>query len=438
MIYLIFLFSLIVTAPSIASESLYEHSSNPLQAESKPETLESWETPVSGFFVRSHFGVPSQDDSEWTLIVDGLVKTPLKLSLTDLQKMSQKSFYAVLECSGNGRGYQTPQAPGVQWKKGAVGNAEWTGALMQEVLARAGVQANAHFARVEGADKPIFPSIPRFIRSIPLEKFSSPDTLIALKMNREPLIRIHGGPLRLILPGWYGENWIKWLTHITLTEKEDSGYFMKKAYRVPKTSVNPSSHWDSSTGLPIHQLPVQSLITYPLDHQTVATRTLQIRGKAFSGAGAITQVELSDNHGKDWKSCDLKPPRPTGGWQEFECSIQINQTHRVTLMSRATDSSGAKQPLAHTWNPGGYIRNAVDSVTLTIPEKGELVLNQRCLICHASELIKSQRLNVVQWEGVVKKMEGFGVQLSPLERKDLLNYLKKFSPDVAPQNPKVI
>lgn len=414
-------------------ELLEELSPKPLQAESTMEALEPWETPISGFFIRSHHGVPKVEESKWVLRIDGLVEKPLTLTLADLRKMRTKTFHAVLECAGSGRGLQKPAVPGLQWKKGAVGNAQWKGVPLSELLRRAGVKSNARFGRLEGTDLPSTPAVPAFIRSVPLAKLEKEDTLIAFEMNREPLPVLHGGPIRLVLPGWYGQNWTKWLARITLTEEEDQGFFMKKGYRAPKTAVRPGEPWDSSTGDPVEEIHVQSLIVSPVSGQTVKTGDLAVRGKAFSGAGSITLVEISLDGGRSWQPAQVDSPHPSGGWQEFRAAVRADSLGPLTLLSRATDSATNRQPMDHTWNPAGYERHAVDQVTILVADRplpqGVAVLTRKCLMCHANELIEGQRLSPKQWEGVVKKMETFGVLLESDERQALLQYLGKITPD---------
>src|SRR4051794_39221267 len=113
----------LIVAAAFASELLNQHVARPLDAESTMEALRPWETPVEGFFVRSHFDTPATDPSQWTLVIDGLVEHPLTVTLADLRHMPPSSLHAILECSGNGRGQQLPHVPGVQWVRGAVGNA---------------------------------------------------------------------------------------------------------------------------------------------------------------------------------------------------------------------------------------------------------------------------------------------------------------------------
>ncbi len=435
-----FITALMLFSSSIfASDLLLEHSPQPLQAEATMEALQPWETPLSGFFIRSHHGVPRITEESWALQIDGLVETPITLKLKDLQKMKLQSQHAVLECSGNSRAFQLPQAPGVQWTRGALGNAEWTGTSLAEILSQVKIKKNARFVRVEGADYPILPSVPGFIRSIPLSRILQKDTLLAWGMNREPLTLLHGGPVRLILPGWYGENWLKWITHITLTEKEEDSFYMKKGYRIPQKPLSSEKSWDPAEGTPIERILVQSLIVSPLPGETVTTGAITVSGKAFSGNRAITQVEISKDLGKTWQIAALESPHPTGGWQEFHTRILIPAPGRFSLISRAQDNAGDIQPLRHSWNPGGYLRNSADPLTFSAARQayptGETVLQQKCLTCHARELIESQRLSLKQWRSEIKKMKEFGVKLSPEEEKSLLKYFEKLNPNRIKNDP---
>lgn len=449
MIIKTFLALLTVLTPThaISSELLFEQSPYPVQAEAFTEALVPWETPIEGFFVRSHFGVPQIDEATWTLTLEGLVEHPLVLKLADLKKLPRQSFHAVLECSGNGRGQFKPPTPGVQWQKGAVGNAEWTGVSLAAILKKAGVKANARFVTVEGGDTPP-QNVPKFIRSIPIAKALQENTLLAWGMNRQAIPPAHGGPIRLVLPGWYGETWTKWLTHITLTEEESPNFYMKKGYRMPKTPVKPGEKWDSSTGKPIEELLVQSFVVEPKANQVLPPGKVIVKGKAFSGSGSIQQVQVSSDQGKSWTPAKVEALHPSGGWQEFSASLQVQQLGPLVLWSKASDSAGHEQPTKLQWNPGGYLKNSVDSVTVVVGKKGnvqsatapiamrtlvkrkpsleaERVLTFKCAACHARELIDSQTLTAVQWEGVLKKMEGFGVRLEPDERRVLLNYLNR-------------
>lgn len=436
---LLLLALLAAAARGEAQELLEELSPDPLQAESTMKALEPWETPIPGFFIRSHHGAPAVDEARWTLTIDGLVESTRTLSLAELRGMEQKTLHAVLECAGNGRGLQKPAAPGLQWRRGAVGNAEWAGVPFAALLRRVGAKPGARFARLEGADDPRRPGVPGFVRSVPLAKLLQEGSLLALRMDREPLPVLHGGPLRAVLPGWYGENWMKWLTRVTLTADEDPGFFMKKGYRVPRAPVQPGEAWDSATGRTIEEIPVQSLIVSPASGEAVKPGELAVRGKAFSGAATIGSVEVSTDGGRSWSPAALAPPHADGGWQEFEALVRAPAPGTLTVLSRARDGAGNVQPLEHGWNPSGYLHSSVDQVSVLVRESplpsGLSVLSRRCLMCHADALIDSQRLTPKQWGGVVKKMEGFGVILDAPERQALLEYLSGLDPG-RPESPR--
>ncbi len=401
-------------ASTFAQDLLIKHVSRPLQAESVSDALEPWETPISGFFIRSHHGVPVVDKENWILEIDGLVENPLKIRLKDLEKLPQQSLHAVLECSGNWRSRHVPKVAGVQWDKGAVGNAEWTGVSLAELLKQARVKPNAKFATVSGADKPPLPSVPAFVRSIPLSKLMDPSTLLALKMNREELPILHGGPLRLILPGWYGQNWMKWVVHINLSESEDAGFYMKKAYRMPD-------------GNPIEVLKVQSLLISPSPDAKVSAGLITVKGKAFSGSGKISKVQVSIDQGKTWKSARVEEPHADGGWQSFEWDFSKKSFGKVKVISRATDEKGQTQPVNIEWNPSGYVGNAVDQLNFTVvkgqSQEGRELFEERCLICHTKEMIQMQSLNHSAWEKVVAKMKSFGASFTEEEQKSIVDYL---------------
>ena len=431
MVFFSYLFVLILaTAHQAFSKeaSLIIHSERPLQAESSYEALQPFETPISGFFIRSHHDVPVVDFENHKIRIHGLVEHPIEMNVSELRKMPQKNFYAVLECSGNKRGFQIPSAGGIQWSEGAVGNAQWEGVSLFSLLEKAKPKKEAKFITVRGADKPALPTTPEFIRSIPLSKAMQPDTLLALKMNREDLPLLHGGPVRLVLPHWYAQNWIKWITEIELTAEEDSGFYMKKAYRMPKKSLKPGEAWNSEDGIPIGELLVQSLIVYPTPQEIVPKGKVVVKGKAFSGTGSITRVEVSWNKGRNWKKATLLPAHPMGGWQEFEFETEALNLGKYEFLSRATDEKGNIQPMTHSWNPPGYLRNAVTGVSFWVVDSKEYegyeVYRNQCLICHSEGLIASQRFDKKGWIKLITKMKSFGAAIDKEDEEKLLYFLQ--------------
>ena len=419
------IFAMLVMA-QLSFASLIRHNTRPLQAESLVENLIPWETPISGFFIRSHAEVPRVDESNWTIVVDGLVENEVTFTLSELRAMEQKSLHAVLECAGNGRALIAPRAAGVPWKMGAVGNAEWSGVPLNGLLKKAKPKARAKFLTITGADVPTLQSVPQFIRSIPLDKALDANTLLGLKMNRVSLPLLHGGPARVILPGWYGQNWIKWVVRLTLSDVEDPHFFMKKGYRMPTSPITPETKWDSATGTPVQTLRVQSLIVKPAEGEKIA-KNFELAGKAFSGSGTITKVEVSVDQGRHWVAARVARAHNDGGWQEFSLPISAQKKGRLEIWTRATDGDGHTQPAQPDWNPSGYLYNAVDRVAVSIVAKppvlaGEL-LTAKCLTCHDANLIAVQTLNEAGWGKVLDKMEKFGVELTKEERAQLLTHL---------------
>lgn len=210
------------------------HNDRPEDLETPVSYFDSWLTPRRPFYVRQHIPRPAPiDPAAYRLTVNGLVSKPLELTLADLQRLPQQTVPATLECAGNGRTNYRPQVPGIQWGRGAIGNAEWSGPRVSDVLALAGVASSATFLEADGADSPAG-GTPDFIRSIPIEKARHPATLLALRMNGQPIPDIHGFPARSIVSGWVGASFVKWVTRLSPTAARHNGFFMNPAYRYPK------------------------------------------------------------------------------------------------------------------------------------------------------------------------------------------------------------
>ena len=185
-------------------DGMIVRSSHFVDLETPVEYLDSWLTPVPHFFVRNHMNEPSELSTEsWQLRVGGEVEKTLTLTLADVRELDSHSVVNTLECAGNGRSMHRPQVPGVQWGKGAVSTAKFSGPRLREVLQRAGVKANGKHVMFRGLDE-VPGKVPPFIRSIPIEKALDSDTLIATHMNGEPLTKHHGFPARALVPGWIG------------------------------------------------------------------------------------------------------------------------------------------------------------------------------------------------------------------------------------------
>lgn len=337
---------------------LIELSGRPTNYESVRSTFTQRITPLDRFFIRSHFDAPARIDASWKLSIHGLVGKPLQLTLPDLQKMKQVTVEAVLQCAGNGRGLFKPRVAGVQWKYGAMGNAEWTGVRLAELLKAAGVTKEAKHLQMHGADRPVNEKTPWFIRGMPIEKAMHPDTLVALKMNGKPLSPLHGFPARLVVPGWVGDDWIKWLTDIDVRDKEAQGFFYATGYRFPVPPGKPGEAVPPANMHVMTKTVVKSLIGSISDGDRVKPGELELVGVAFSGEARITKVEITLD-GAAWEAAELDKHDSDYGFRVFRKKVKLTPG-KLLIGSRATDSTGATQPKDPVWNPSGYLHNAVD------------------------------------------------------------------------------
>jgi sulfite oxidase len=159
------------------------HNDRPEDLETPVRYFDSWITPIDAFFVRQHLPRPAKIDTDaYRLTVNGMVSKPLQLALADLRKLPQFTVPATIECTGNGRGFYSPKVPGIQWMRGAIGNAEWRGPRVSDVLKMAGAGTAAAFLETDGADAGVA-STPDFVRSLPMSKAMHPATILALSMN---------------------------------------------------------------------------------------------------------------------------------------------------------------------------------------------------------------------------------------------------------------
>jgi DMSO/TMAO reductase YedYZ molybdopterin-dependent catalytic subunit len=271
----------------------------------------------------------------------------------------------VLECAGNARSFFSPRVPGVQWGRGAIGNAEWTGPRLSDVLKLAGADSNAGYVTTNGADKGLAKT-PDFIRSLPMRKALDSMTLLALRMNGEPLPSIHGFPLRLIVPGWDGTSWVKWVNYLSVDDRPNTGFFMNPAYRFPRHPGPPGSPVDPADLQVIEAMPVQSYITGHTNGEKVPLSTVTLRGIAWAGEQRIAKVDVSTDSGLTWQTAELSGRDLPFTWRLWSLLWRPPEPGYYTVLSRGTDASGRTQPLVPTWNPSGYLFNAIDRIGLYV------------------------------------------------------------------------
>jgi DMSO/TMAO reductase YedYZ molybdopterin-dependent catalytic subunit len=318
-------------------------------------SLDGWLTPNELFYIRSHFPVPEIDLADWQLRVEGAVECPLTLTYDDLRSLPRKTIPATLECAGNNRVFLVPKVKGTQWESGAIGNAEWTGVSLGDLLRNARVQADAIDVILEGADSGTISEAPKpagkinYARSIPLGK-AMDGVLLALEMNGEPLTPAHGFPLRAIVPGWYGMAAVKWLQRIVVTEKPFNGYYQTVDYAFWKRDGAGISL------VPITQMQVKAAIARPGINEVIAPATkYQVCGAAWTSEGEIVKVEISADGGNSWAEASLGEEQARNCWRLWNWEWQTPKAEGgCVLMARATDSRGRTQPMERDPDRGSY------------------------------------------------------------------------------------
>jgi DMSO/TMAO reductase YedYZ molybdopterin-dependent catalytic subunit len=425
-------------------------SARPLDLEMPLEGFADYITPLDRFFVRTHVYTPRVDIGQWRLTVDGHVAGNLTLTMDDLRRMPSVELVSVLECAGNGRGFYEPSMPGLQWGHGAVGNGRWRGVRLADVLKRAGLQSSPREVLFNGADVPIG-TMPDFQRSIPIVKAMHPATLLAYEMNGETLPVEHGFPLRVVVPGWAGDSWIKWVTSITVLDRGHDGFWMARAYRHPGRAVQPGRSVPPEAMQPVTSLRVKSVISEPREVGGVMAvvaavgKPITFRGAAWSGdAGPVRSVDISLDAGRTWTPTTMRRDQRTDfGWRLWEYHWTPQRQAYYTVYVRARDAAGNTQPLEQEWNPSGYGWNVAPRINVVVdtsvaggPAGGfssELTpppsYKGSCLACHDEDVIQQQRLSRPQWDAEINKMVGWGAKVSDQDRGVLLDYLeRRFGP----------
>src|SRR5690242_5291435 len=263
--------------------------SRPPQLETPMKWFDRAITPNEAFFVRYHvFPIPTSVDlATWRLRVTGRVDRPLELSYDDLKtRFPRAAVTAVNQCSGNSRGRFAPRVLGGQWGDGAMGNAEWVGARLKDILTAAGVRQGAMQATFDGLDKPAFPSVPDFVKSLDITRImDDQDILVAYQMNGAPLPMLNGYPARLIVPGWYATYWVKNLSEIEVIDTVFEKFWMRPGYRIPDNAcgcVAPGTA--PARTVPINRMTVRSFVASPGPGARVpAARPVTLKGIAFDG-----------------------------------------------------------------------------------------------------------------------------------------------------------
>ncbi len=343
-------------------------------------------TPKELMFIRNHFPpagkqawmatTEAPEIEDWDIRIGGLVVRPRTITLKDLKSMKQVKRVSVMQCAGNGRSYYAAKAkaPGGQWKHGGLANVEWEGVPLKDVLAKAdvGPSNEARWLTANGADESPARKGADMIKSYHIEDAALDNAILALKLNGEPIPAVHGGPVRLIIPGYYGNMNVKFLNELSFETMESPTPFQSKAYRYPNMPVEPgkftTKDYTPGNSKPTYGFRIMSVIFAPLAEDTVKAGDVEIRGVAWNdGTAPITSVKVSKDGGKTWHDADLKLSDSPWAWHHWSLKTRLDKGQHV-LRVIATDSVGRTQPLDGTarWNPKGYEWNGADLVKVTV------------------------------------------------------------------------
>ena len=319
-------------------------------------------TPAGLHYLLIHYDIPAVDPESFRLEITGAVERPLTLSLDDLRRRERLDKPITFECAGNGRALLEPRPVSQPWLTEAVGTAEWGGTLLAPLLEEVGASRAAIELLFSALDSGIEGGEPQtYERALPVQE--ARDAILAYDMNGEPLPPQHGFPLRLVVPGWYGMQNVKWLTRITVLEEPFAGFQNSVAYRMYDE--------DGEPGEPVTRMLPRSLMLPPgvPDFMTrtrhVEPGPTKLTGRAWSGKGSIEAVAVSADGGATFSAAVLDPPLGPNAWRGWSFTWDATPGEHV-LSSRATDSAGNTQPLDPPWNLKGYANNAVERITVQV------------------------------------------------------------------------
>ena len=309
-----------------------------------------------------------------------------------------------------------------------MGNALWRGIRVRDLLQKTGIKPEALEVVFGGGESGPVTQTPRFQKSLPLQKALDPKTLIAFEMNGQALPRQQGYPARLIVPGWAGTYWIQNLTTIEVIAHPFDGFWMKKAYRIPKDKFKSiEAEFPSQTNSetkPITELIVNSMVTNLEEGQTIELESpTPLRGVAWDSGHGIQKVEISDDDGTSWMSAHLEKDFGPFSWRQFSFTFTPKKPGSITLMVKATNNAGDTQPRMAVSKGPGYHNYAIQSLKVTVgphPQNAripspsptasawpESELSHRCSICHSLDYLQMHTsiLDRKGWEKEVLKMK---------------------------------
>jgi sulfane dehydrogenase subunit SoxC len=310
-----------------------------------PHRLVDRVTAEPDLFLIAHLGVARVDAESWRLAIGGLVERAQELTFDDIRRLPKRTVESFHQCAGDPRNHRDA--------KRLVGNVVWGGVDLAELLQTAGVRPEAKYLWAYGLDSGAYEGLGggNFHKDMPLARLAEGGVLLAYELNGAPLSAERGFPLRLIIPGYYGTNDVKWLCRLELADRRAGGVFTTVLYNDP----------DEATGKtrPVWEAPPESAIVAPPPNATLARGPIEIWGWAWAARG-VAQVEVSTDGGARWTAAALAP-RSQYSWQRFSLRWTPPAAGTFRIAARAIDAAGTAQRLSHA-------RNAVHTVAVTVAE----------------------------------------------------------------------
>ena len=354
--------------------------------------LEGLLTPVEAYYVIAQLQMPDPvHPDDYTFSITGEIENSVEYVLEDLRKLPSRTVRAVTECAGNDGEFFSYMQEGSNVKKpllrvkqneeggwnqlngdgevpniddildaipttSLVSGGEWTGVPLHEVLNRAGVKSSAVAIRVQGFDtgrpdpvtqylsvgrtdfEVVDPGIINYDKGLPIEKAMHPDTILAWAHNGEYLTHVHGAPLRMVVPGWAGNWWVKWIEQIEVMDHMPDCYYQTHYFVSGDSPEDPNKEMMTALG-------VKTLIIYPRDDDgTLARGEHVIRGMTWSGEGAVVRVEVSTDGGESWADAYIEESHDKWLWRRWSYNWNAEEAGEYKIMARATDEMGRIQP----------------------------------------------------------------------------------------------
>jgi DMSO/TMAO reductase YedYZ molybdopterin-dependent catalytic subunit len=323
--------------PPLESEGRRVLSHEPANAEASPDALARLITPAGERFLRCHFPVPELD-ADHAVRIDGAVARPSLLTVEQLRALPAVTQTILTECAGNGRATLLPRVDGEQWHSLALSVAQWTGVPLRVVLELKETAVEVVFTGADGGE---------YQRSLPRDVAMDPGTLLAYEMNGLPIPVEFGGPVRLVVPGWYGVASVKWVERIEAVDRPFQGEFQTRRYVY-------------APGLPVTRIRIKSMFT-EVPEPVRGGVPARIAGLAWGGEGvARVDVEVDAER----LEARLVGPTLPHAWRRFEVDWTPPSAGRYVLVCRATDIHGQSQPDEPEWNELGYGNNAAERMEL--------------------------------------------------------------------------